>query len=72
MKPSDNAKVMERLERTALTAYFEKLTQTEMRRLVLFPVFPYTAAANLSDPRPVIMIGDLNKLVSLFSGSYLN
>jgi hypothetical protein len=72
MNTRDNAKVMEKLEQTALFAYFEKLMETEMHRQVLFSIFPYTAAANLSDPHPLVMIDDLSQLASLNSGSFLN
>ena len=72
MNSQENAKVMEKLEQTAVFKYFERLMETTMHRQVLFSIFPYTAAANLSDPHPLVMIDDLSKLVNLNSGSCLN
>lgn len=64
----DNAKVIETLEKYTLFNYFEKLLGAKMHKVVLFSVFPYTAAANLSDPRHFIVIDDIAKLTSLNSG----
>ncbi|MFA5113324.1 MAG: hypothetical protein WC529_03390 [Candidatus Margulisiibacteriota bacterium] len=72
MNTMDNAKVIETLEKTAAFTYFTKLIETDMQRLVLFSVFPYTAAANLSDPHPIMLLSDLGGLTELNSGSVLN
>lgn len=71
MNTMDNAKVMEALEKVTVFSYFEKLLETRMHRIVLFSVFPYTAAANLSDPRAFVIIDDISKLVDL-NGSSCN
>lgn len=72
MHTMDNAKVIEAIEKFTLFNYFEKLVETKMRRVTLFTVFPYSAAANLSDPQPLILIDDLAKLADLNSGRYDN
>ena len=50
MNPMDNTKVIEALEKVTVFTYCEKLLEAAMQKLVLFSVFPYTAAANMSDP----------------------
>jgi hypothetical protein len=72
MNTRDTAKVREKLEQTALFTYCAKLVNSTLRRIVLFPIFPYTAAANLSDPRPLVMIDDLSNLTNLNGGEFLN
>lgn len=68
MNTMDNAKVIETLEKHTLFNYFEKLLEAKMHRVVLFSIFPYTAAANLSDPQHFVIIDDISKLTSLNSG----
>ena len=72
MKPLDNAKVMETLEKQTLYNYLERLINTKMRKITLFPIFPYTAAANISDPHNYVIIEDLSSLVKLNSGNFCN
>jgi hypothetical protein len=72
MKPQDNAKVIEVLEKQTLHNYIEKLVNTRMRKLTLFPVFPYTAAANISEPQHYIIIEDLSGLAALDGSNYRN
>ena len=72
MKPQDNAKMIETLEKQTLHNYLEKLINTKMRKLTLFPVFPYTAAPNISEPHYFVIIEDLSGLTTLDGGSYCN
>jgi hypothetical protein len=72
MNTMDNAKVIEKLEKQTLYNYFEKLIHAKMHKLVLFPVFPLTAAANLSEPHYVVLLEDLTKLIGLNSGRFDN
>jgi len=72
MNTMDNAKVIETLEKQAIFTYFEKLINTKMQKVVFFSVFPYTAAANLSDPHCFMIIEDPSNLLSLNSGKFLN
>ena len=72
MNTMDNAKVIETLEKQTIFTYFEKLINAKMQKVVLFSVFPYTAAANLSDPHYLMMIEDPINLVALNSGKFLN
>lgn len=72
MNTMDNAKVIEALEKYVVFNYFERLIDAQMHKIVLFPIFPYTAAANMSDPHYYIMIDDLSKLISLNCGRYDN
>lgn len=65
MNPMDNTKVIEALEKVTVFTYCEKLLEAAMHKLILFSVFPYTAAANLSDAHPIVMIDDLSKLTAL-------
>jgi len=71
MNTMDNAKVIEALEKVTAFCYFEKLLEAKMHRVVLFSVFPYTAAANFSDPHSLVIVDDLSKLTGL-DGSYSN
>jgi len=54
-----------------MTEYLQKLITVKMKKLVLFPVFPYTAAPNWSDPRYFAAIENPAVLVS-FSKADLN
>lgn len=72
MYDMDNTKMIETIERQTAMIYFEKLADAKMRKVVLFSVFPYTAAANLSDPHYFVMIDDIGRLSSLNSGNYSN
>jgi hypothetical protein len=65
---NDQAKVIEALGNCVIFNYFEKLVNAKMRKLTLFSVFPYTAAANLSDPHYLIMVDDILSLTRLNSG----
>jgi hypothetical protein len=72
MNTMDNAQVMEALEKYTIYNYFEKLVDAKMHKVVLFPVFPFTAAANFSDPRHIMLIDDLSRLTSLNTGRIEN
>ena len=72
MNTMDNAKVMEVLEKQAMFNYFEKLLITKMRKIVLFSAFPHTGAANLSDPRHLMLIEDPSNLIALNTGKSNN
>jgi len=67
----DQAKVIEMLNQTQMTEYIQKLMSAKFSRLVLFPAFPFTAAANVSDPHYFVMLDDLNKFLA-FKKSDLN
>jgi hypothetical protein len=43
-----------------------------MHKVVLFSIFPHTAAANLSDPHAYIIVDDVSKLAALNSGKVNN
>lgn len=72
MNPQDNAKVIETLEKQTLSNYLERLINTKMRKITLFSIFPYTAAANLSDPHNFVIIDDISCLAGLNSGNFKN
>jgi len=72
MNTMDNKKVIETLEKCTLQNYFGRLLNAKMRRLELFAVFPHTAAANLSDPRNLILIDDPACFLNLNSGQTRN
>ncbi len=72
MNTQDNAKVMEALEKQTMHNYFEKIINAKMHKVVLFSIFPHTAAANLSDPRYFVLIDELAKIASLNAGSFNN
>ncbi|OGB89847.1 hypothetical protein A2625_05295 [candidate division WOR-1 bacterium RIFCSPHIGHO2_01_FULL_53_15] len=69
MNTRDNAKVIETIERCTLFNYFEKLVDAPTRKVTLFGLFPYTAAANLADPRRFFMLDDIARLTSLNCGN---
>lgn len=72
MNTMDNAKVIEALEKFAIFNYFEQLINAKMHKVELFSIFPLTAAANLSDPHPYVLVDDLSKLIALNGGRYDN
>jgi len=60
------------MEKFTLHKYLEKLINSEIHKITLFPIFAQTGAANLSQPVYFILIDDLSKIVSINSGSYQN
>jgi hypothetical protein len=72
MNTMDNVKVIEALEKFAIFNYFEQLLNAKMHRIDLFPVFPLTAAANLSEPHPLVLVDDLTRFLSLNGGRFDN
>ena len=72
MNTMDNAKVIEALEKQTMCNYFEKLVDAEMHRVVLFSVFPITAAANVSDPHPFVLVDDISRFTALNVGRFDN
>jgi hypothetical protein len=72
MNIQNNAKVIATIERSALFNYFEKLVEAKTDKVTLFSVFPYSAAANLSDPRAFFLFRDYSCLSALNSGSSKN
>ncbi len=59
----DQAKVIEFLNQTLMTDYISRLLNVKMSKLVLYSVFPITAAANLSDARTFVLMNDPSKFV---------
>lgn len=72
MNTMNNAKVIEALEKFTLCLYFEKLIDAKMAKITLFSIFPYTAAANLSDPHSFVLLEDPSRFARLNSGSFNN
>jgi hypothetical protein len=68
----DNIKVMEVMEKFTLQKYLEKLIDAPMHKITLFTAFPYTGAANLSDPASLVIIDDVARIVSLNGGAVNN
>ncbi len=72
MNTMDNAKVIQAMEKFTLQKYLEKLANAEMHKITLFTTFPFSGAANLSNPVYFVLIENPSKFISLNSGSYLN
>lgn len=72
MNTMDNTKAIQAMEKLAFHKYLEKLINSEMCKITLFPIFAQTGAPNLSNPAYFVLIDDLSKIVSLNSGSFLN
>ncbi|MFH1389191.1 MAG: hypothetical protein ABIH56_00475 [Candidatus Margulisiibacteriota bacterium] len=68
----NNQKVIEVLEKTSSFNYFQKIVHAKTRKITLFSIFPFTAAANLSDPHPIVLVEDLGGLLGLNSGQFNN
>ena len=72
MNIQNNAKVIETIERSALFNYFEKLVEAKTTKVTLCSIFPYTAAANLSDARAFFMFENYDCLSALIGGNSRN
>ena len=72
MNIQNNAKVIETIERSALFNYFEKLVDAKTAKVTLCSIFPYTAAANLSDARAFFMLENYDCLSGLIGGNSKN
>jgi hypothetical protein len=72
MNIQNNAKVIEAIERSALFNYFEKLVDAKTAKVTLCPIFPYTAAANLSDARAFFLFENYDCLSGLFGSHFKN
>jgi hypothetical protein len=64
----DNTKVLEYLNQSVMTNYLEKLTSVKMKKVSLCPVFPITAAPNLSEPVHFAMIENPQCLIAFTKG----
>lgn len=58
----DQTKVLEYLTQHVMLEYLKRLSGTKFSKLVLFPVFPITSAANLSDPHYLALLEDCGSL----------
>jgi len=58
----ENAKVLELLNQSVIAEYLQRLIAAKMKKLTLFPIFPITAAPNISEPRHLAMIENLECL----------
>jgi hypothetical protein len=72
MNTMDHAQVIETLEKYVIFNYFSGLLNAAMHKVVLFSIFPYTAAPNLSDPHYYFVLEDLSKLTQLNCGKFEN
>jgi hypothetical protein len=61
----DQTKVLEYLTQHVMLEYLKRLAGTRFSKLVLFPVFPITASANLSDPHYLAILDDVGSLTKL-------
>jgi hypothetical protein len=65
MKSMDNTKVIKAMEKQSLQKYLEKIIETKMKKVTLFPIFSQTGAPNLFEPASIIILEDLTKLTEL-------
>lgn len=72
MKPMDNTKVMEVMEKQTLQKYLEKLVNAPLHKIELFTSFPITGAPNWSDPVQLVIIDDPARISGLNSGAVEN
>ena len=61
---------MEVLEKTSAHNYYDKIVHAKTKKITLFSIFPFTAAANLSDPREIVLVEDLAGLLGLNIGQF--
>ena len=57
--------VLETIQKFGLLNYLQCLIQTNLKKIELYPVFPYTAAPNWSDKKEIIMIINVFPLVNV-------
>ena len=62
---SDNIQVLETIKKFGLLNYLQCLIKTNLRKIELYPVFPYTAAPNWSDKKEIILINNVLALVNV-------
>lgn len=61
----DQAKVIELLNQTILTDYLQKLLNVKLKKFIACPIFPITAAPNVSEPKVFLLIEDYKSFISL-------
>ena len=67
----ENAKVLELLNQSLIAEYLQRLIAAKMKKLTLFPIFPITSAPNVSEPRHMCMIENLECL-TVYAKNELN
>ena len=72
MKAMNNAKVIKAMEKQTLQKYLDRLVHADLHKMTLFGFFSQTGTPNLSDPQPVVLINNPEKLTTINSGAVLN
>ncbi len=72
MKAMNNAKVIKAMEKQTLQKYLDRLVHSDLHKITLFGFFSQTGAPNLSDPQPVVLINNPEKLTTINSGAVFN
>lgn len=68
----DQAQVLEAINKFVLSKYIENMITAKTCLLTLYTVFPYSGAANISDPVKFIMIEDQKSVISFIGANYNN
>ena len=72
MKSMSNSKVIKAIEKFAFQKYLEKLVDADMHKVTLFGIFPQTGAPNYAAAAHYLIVDELEKIVALNSGKFLN
>jgi len=64
MKELNNEKMLEMINKVVLIQYAEILKDIKSEEIKLFMPFPYTGAANISEPVKITIFKNLEKLLS--------
>ena len=72
MKPLKDKEALQAIEKVTILAYFENLLEAKSHKITLFSIFPHTAAANLSDPRHLVILDDVSRFTKLDRGNAKN
>lgn len=68
----DKSKVLQAINKFVMSKYIEKMLTVKTSLLKLYTVFPYTGAANWSNPVSFIMIENLKSIVSFVGANFHN
>lgn len=65
MQNLNNKEVLEKINKFTIAEYIKSLNDIKTVNLKLFQVFPYTGAANVSEPVNLTMFTNLEKLMNV-------
>ncbi|MBU0687480.1 MAG: hypothetical protein KKB81_06525 [Candidatus Margulisbacteria bacterium] len=66
MDRNQSVQTSKAIKQFAVANYVRHLIVAKIKKITLFTTFPYTGAANISDPKEILMVKEIPSLMDLF------